>query len=168
MSACAPLALQAVSQLLEAMGEPQRLSLTETELEREQRLLKQTCNLKFMSWFDGSPILNRSWVTHYVMLHYDSLRMRLSSDAQVACRRACSNPPARVYIQPPSSTAIQAPAHLHASAVGRAVRSHLGHLPRTVRGLSHAQPRGRSEGDGHALRKLGSHGRHACSADWAW
>ena len=100
MSACAPLALQAMSQLLEAMGEPQRLSPTETELEREQRLLKQTCNLKFMSWFDGSPILNRSWVTHYVMLHYDSLRMRLSSDAQVACRRACSNPPVHATCPP--------------------------------------------------------------------
>ena len=64
LSACTHLALQVVSQLLEEMGEPQRLSPTETELEREQRLLKRTCNLKFMTWFDGSPILNRSWTTH--------------------------------------------------------------------------------------------------------
>jgi len=100
LSACTHLALQVVSQLLEEMGEPQRLSPTETELEREQRLLKRTCNLKFMTWFDGSPILNRSWTTHYVMLQYDSLRHKLSSEAQVACRHACSNPPIHVCVHP--------------------------------------------------------------------
>lgn len=97
---------QVVSQLLEVMSEPQRLSLTEDETEREQRLLKRTCDLKFMSWFDGSPNLNRSWVTHYIMLHYDSLRMRLSAEAQVACRRMCSNLSARPSVQPSIYTAI--------------------------------------------------------------
>lgn len=75
---------------MEAMGEPEKLSPTESEGERERRLLKRTCDLKFMSWFDGSPIINRSWATHYVMMHYDSLRFRLSMDAQNACRWACS------------------------------------------------------------------------------
>ena len=81
------------------MGEPERLSTTETEREREQRLYKRQCNIKFMSWFDGSPLLNRSWVTHYLMLHYDSLRLRLSEEAQVACRCVWSTPP-RLPIRP--------------------------------------------------------------------
>ena len=125
---------------MEAMGEPEKLSPTESEGERERRLLKRTCDLKFMSWFDGSPIINRSWATHYVMMHYDSLRFRLSIDAQNACRWACSNLPVRVRIQPPSYTTIQASAPVHTGAVGREVRSYDGYLPRAIGGLSHAQP----------------------------
>ena len=77
---------QVVSQLLMLMGSPERLSPTESEEEREERLLKLTCDVKFLSWTDGSPIVNRSWVAHYLMIHYDSLRFTLSGAAQRACR----------------------------------------------------------------------------------
>ena len=99
-----------VSFLLDQLGAPERLSPDESEDPREDRLYGLQTKIGFKKWFDGSPNLNRNWVTWYYMLQYDSLRFRLTPQAQLECRRP------RLYMLLPFGE--------HASAVLAVCRVH--------------------------------------------
>ena len=74
--------------LLTKFGEPPSID-GETDRAREGRLRAQQLKLLGLgTWFDGSPILNRSWTAFYWIFMYD---MRLFEPCELA-RRECATP----------------------------------------------------------------------------
>ena len=54
---------------------------------REDRLRELQMDIKCIMWFDGTPILNRSWTIHYWLFLYDPRKFALTSSALLECRR---------------------------------------------------------------------------------